>query len=196
MLPDGRFRMAFAQGDSIYEAASADGLSWQRLDADPATPAMDPILAPAPPKTSLAPGEVPPFDTLAVSDPCVLPRLTPAGRLQFRVLYTGLSAGDAAAPDSAIGFAARYGDSGPLVRAPGAVYAVGKHERAPALFEWSLADPSGSSAGEGGVTPVVGSLLYVGQDETSLSASYGSIAAAFAPPTITLPQPIAYPPSP
>ncbi|HSQ65662.1 MAG TPA: hypothetical protein VLM85_20720 [Polyangiaceae bacterium] len=193
LLPDGRFRMLFAQGDSIYEAASADGVSWQRLDADPTTPAMDPVLAPAPPKATLAPGEIPPFDTLRVADPCLLPRVTAAGRLQIRVLYTGFTAGDAAAPASAIGFAARYGDTGPLVRGPGAVYAVGKHENAPALFEWSLAAPDTSP--DGG-TPLVGSLLYVGQDQTSQGSSYSALAAGLAPPTATLPLPGAYPDSP
>ncbi len=193
VLPDGTFRMLFAQGDSIYEAASADGTSWQRLDADPTTPALDPVLAPAPSKVTLAPGEVPPFDTLAVADPCLVPRVTAAGRLHVRVLYTGFASSDAGAPQSAIGFAARYGDSGPLVRGAGAVYAVGKHESAPALFEWALAVPDTSP--DGGM-PLVGSLLYVGQDDTSQGSAYSALAAGLAPPTATLPLPAAYPDSP
>jgi hypothetical protein len=163
-LPDGTFRMMFAQGGSIYEASSADGATWKREGADP-------VLAPAPP-----------FDTLAVVDPCLVPRVTAAGRLHIRVLYTGLSPdGDASVPASTIGFAARYGeDSAPLARSTTAAYAIGKHERSPALFEWDG-----------------GSFLYVDQDQSTLSASgYRAIAAGVSPPQITLPLPSPYPDSP
>jgi hypothetical protein len=162
-LPDGSYRMMFAQGGAIYEAKSADGASWQRMGSDP-------VLAPAPP-----------FDTLAVVDPTLVPRVTAAGRLQFRVLYTGLSPdGDASTPASTIGFAARYADSGPLERATTASYAIGKHERSPALFEWDGGD-----------------FLYVDQDQTPLGGSpYRAIAAGVAPPSITLPLPSSYPDTP
>lgn len=171
-MPDGAFRMLFTQGDSIYEAASPDGVAWTRLDADPSTPAMDPVLGPAPPRTDLTPGEKPPFDTLRVADPCLVPRVTPAGRLHFRVLYTGYAVPqDGGAPASAIGFAARYGESGTLSRQPLAVYSQNLHEAGPALFEWSG-----------------GSLLYVHQDRKG-DTGYTAVAVGFAPATLTLPAP-------
>jgi hypothetical protein len=175
-LPGGGFVMMLAQGDSIYEAKSADGATFQRVDADPGTPAMDPVLGPAPPAGTLAPGVLPPFDTLRVADPCVAPRTTPAGRLQIRVLYTGYAAGEAGVA-SAIGFAARYGDSGPLARAAGAVYAIGANESAPSLFEWKD-----------------GSFLYVEQD--SKDGTYRALGGAVAPATIELAPEDPYPDSP
>jgi hypothetical protein len=163
-LPDGTFRMMFAQNGSIYEASSTDGATWKREGTDP-------VLAPAPP-----------FDTLAVVDPCLVPRVTAAGRLHIRVLYTGLAPdGDASVPASTIGFAARYGEeTTALDRSTSAAYAIGKHERSPALFEWDA-----------------GSFLYVDQDPSSLSANnYRAIAAGVSPPQITLALPSAYPDSP
>ncbi len=178
-VPDGTFRMLFTQGDSIYEAQSPDGVAWTRVDADPSTPAMDAVLGPAAAPTDLAPGEKPPFDTLRVADPCLVPRTTPAGRLHFRVLYTGYAAaGDGGAPTSAIGFAARYGLSGRLSRQRLAVYSQDLHEAGPALFEWSG-----------------GSLLYVHQDRKG-DTGYTAIAAAFAPATSTLPAPSDFATSP
>jgi hypothetical protein len=172
-LPDGSFDMMFAQGDSIYEATSADGLVWQRVDADPSTPVMDPVLGPAPSNT-----ELPPFDTLRVADPCFSPRVTAAGRLQARLLYTGYSEAEGGVT-SAIGFAARYGSSGALVRADGPVYSVSKNESSPALFPLTNL-----------------SYLYVEQDAPSSEGQYRLIAGAVAPPSITLPLPGTYPPSP
>ena len=167
-LPDGTFEMMYALGDSIWEATSSDGAQFTR--------APGPVLGPAPPAVELAPGEVPPFDTLRVADPCVAPRTTPAGRLQIRVLYTGYAVGEGGTT-SAIGFAARYGGSGALSRAGGAVYAIGKHERAPSLFAWQD-----------------GALLYVEQD--SSDASYRVLGGAVAPATLTLPAPDEFPDSP
>ncbi len=166
-LPDGTFDMMFTVGDSIYEATSIDGTAFAR--------APGPVLAPAPPKTDLAPGEIPPFDTESVGEPLLVPRTTAADRLQIRVLYTGHAQG----ASSAIGFAARYGTTGPLVRADGAVYAVGKNESAPALFEGTF-----TSADAGTVT---GSLLYVEQDQTASSGAYRAIASGFSPPPLVLP---------
>ncbi len=168
-FPNGVFHMLFVQGDSIYEATSTDGSAWQRVT-------MEPVLSPAPPAVNLAVGEVPPFDTLSVADPCLVPRMTPAGRVQVRVLYTGYAQGEAGV-GSAIGFAARYGDAGPLVRAAGAVYAVSKHERSPAFYETSAV-----------------SFLYV--EEQSADGTYRAIAGAVSPPTVVLPAPSAYAPSP
>jgi hypothetical protein len=179
-LPDGQFRMMYAAGAAIGEATSADGITWTRLDADPTTPAMDPVFGPGgtvDPAT-LPTGELPPFDTATVGDPCLLPRVTASGRLQVRVLYTGTALpDDGGAATSAIGFAARYGDSGPLVRNGAPVYSVSAHEGAPTLFEWSA-----------------GSMLYVHQTYSGVgSATYPGIAAAFSPALDTLPAPTGYP---
>lgn len=180
VLPDGTFDMMFAQAGSIWEATSPDGASFTRVDADPTTSAMDPVLAAAPPAASLETGQLPPFDTLRVADPFVSPRMTPAGRLQIRVLYTGYAQGEAGVT-SAIGFAARYGTAGALARAAGAVYAIGKNESGPTFFEWQD-----------------GSLLYVEQDNGSLGSTDRAIGAAVAPATFTFPAPneSPYPPSP
>jgi len=182
LYPDGQFRMLYAAGNDIGEATSADGVTWMRLDSDPSTPAIDAVFGPsaAVDPSTLATGELPPFDTASVGDPCLLPRLTPSGRLQVRVLYTGIAnPSDGGAPTSAIGFAARYGDTGPLVRNAAPVYSVSEHEGAPALFEWSA-----------------GSMLYVHQTYSAVgSATYPGIAAAYSPALETLPAPSAYPTS-
>jgi hypothetical protein len=90
-----------------------------------------------------------------------------------RVLYTRY--GDDAG-GSSIGFAARYGDEGPLEAEPSPVYAALAHESAPALFEWSQ-----------------GSMLYISQDRSATGgAIYPAIAAALAPAHATLPAPSAY----
>src|SRR6185503_17552549 len=117
VLPDGTFDMMFAQAGAIWEATSTDGAVFARAGSEP-------VLAAGPPD------ETPAFDTLGVADPMLAPRTTAAGRLQVRVLYTGVAAGEGGTVSS-IGFAARYGASGPLVRAPSPVYAIGKNERAP-----------------------------------------------------------------
>jgi len=170
--PDGSFRMLYASGGRIFEAESADGIAWKRRDPDPSTPAIDPVLGPADPvdPASLAPGEKPPFDTASVGDPCLVPRVTPAGRLQVRVLYTGADA----TGQSAIGFAARYGDSGPLSRQPTPLYSVALHEAAPTLFAW-----------RGGI------MLYVHEDYSATSP-VAAIAAGVAPANISLGTPGAY----
>jgi hypothetical protein len=117
MLPDGSFRMLYARGGEIFEATSADGVSF--------SPTAGPVLSP---------GST--FDALAVGDPYLFPRMTAANRLQFRVLYTGSSKGDDGGVTTSILFAARYADSGPFVRAATPAYAVGKGERAPSVLEW------------------------------------------------------------
>ncbi len=183
VMPSGEFRMLYGAGDCIGEASSADGLHFTRIDADPSTPMSDPLLCPSTtPPPPVADGATPtPTDLGGVDDPVLAPRLTPAGRLQFRVLYTEYSA-PATDPtrSSAIGFAARYGDSGPLVKNAAPVYAVGKNERAPAFFQWQT-----------------GSMLYVAQDQSSSSGPiYPAIAAAVAPAQQTLPAPDGYATSP
>ncbi|HEY1959048.1 MAG TPA: exo-alpha-sialidase [Polyangiaceae bacterium] len=163
VLPDGSFDMMLAQAGAIYEATSTDGASFTRAGTVP-------VLAAG------SADESPAFDTLGVADPFLAPRVTAAGRLQVRVFYTGFAAGEAGTASS-IGFAARYGATGPLERAPSAVYAIHKNERAPSVFEWQS-----------------GSLLYVEQD--SSDATYRVLGGAVAPASITLPLPDPYPPSP
>lgn len=179
-LPNGRLRMLYAAGGAIGEAESADGIEWTRIRTGPVLgPA--PAAAGAPPaagereEPSLLPNEKPPFDTASVGDPCVVTRTTPAGRFHVRVLYTGADASGA----TAIGFAARYGDSGPLVRQPLPVYSVGQREAAPALLE--LGDAS---------------YLYVQQDRRDGNDTFVAIAAAFAPGNVKLPPPEDFPDSP
>jgi hypothetical protein len=173
VFPDGSWHMAYSSGLSIGEAVSPDGMSWTRVDADPATPALDPILGPG------ASGS---FDAGQVSDPLLAPRITPAGRLQVRLLYTGRDEPPSTSSrTSAIGFAARYGASGPLTRAGAPVYTVSLHEAAPALFEW-----------------VAGSLLYVHQDDGVLDRMhpFPAVAAAFAPEQGMVPAVGAFPAAP
>jgi hypothetical protein len=164
-MPDGSWRMFYGAGRSIGEAASTDGVAWTRIDAQPQTSELDPVLS-----TGAS------FDSGQVDDPVVLPRVTPAGRLQVRMLYTGYDAppggGSQSAPrSSAIGFAARYGEAGPFARQAVPVYSAGAHDAAPAWFEYAR-----------------GSILYVQQDETALDPSnpYTAIAAGVAPESTQL----------
>lgn len=126
----------YASNGAIGEASSTlEELVFRRVDADLRTPARDPVLtrSAAVDPASLAPGEKPPFDERSVDDPCVSVRESPAGRTVVRVLYTGTAAGSARA--TAIGFAARFGHEGPLVRQSLPVYAAKRTERAPALLD-------------------------------------------------------------
>lgn len=177
VLPSGEFRMLYSAGPCIGEAKSADGTTFTRLDADPSTPDVDPVLCPSAivSEEAIDAGTQRPFDTARVGDPHLFPRVTAAGRLQFRVLYTGTAATNGTTT-SAIGFAARYGDTGRLVKNAAPVYAVNKHEHAPTTFTWAT-----------------GEMLYVTQDETpSSGAPYPAIAAAFSPAQDTLPTPNGY----
>jgi hypothetical protein len=179
-LPDGRLRLLYASGSSIGEAESTDGIHFTRLDPDPSTSGIEPVLGPSTPAApgTLLPNERPPFDTARVGDPCAAPRVTPEGRLHVRVLYTGTDG----VGGTAIGFAARYGESGPLVRQTRAapVYSVGAKESAPALLEL----PGGS-------------YLYVQQDRrVDDKVTYTAIAGAFAPGSVKLPAPAPFPDTP
>jgi hypothetical protein len=169
-MPGGRFKMFYAAGNAIGEAESDDGIHFRRAGDRP-------VLEPAPPPApgSLLPNEKPPFDTASVGDPCASIRMTPADRLQVRVLFTGRDA----AGGSTIGFAARYGEDGALVRQPVAVYAVGQKEVAPAFIE----RPEGS-------------YLYVEQERRDGTRIYRAIAGAFAPGNVKLPTPGDFPESP
>ena len=186
-LPDGSFRLLYESAGSIFEAASADGIVWADLDADEATLAVDPVLGPASQPATLAPGERPPFDTDSVGDPCVALRVTPAGRLHMRVLYTGRSQAEGGDLASAIGFAARYGSAGRLSRNPSPVLSLGRHEQAPALLEWLAGEPGGPDAPNR-------SLLLVALDQRAqaLAPPYSALAGAVAPATVTLDAPAAF----
>ena len=178
VLPDGRVRLLYAAGGALGAAESEDGVRFRRLDADPATLELDPVLA-ASRAVVPASGATPArwaFDARAVSDPVALRRVTPAGRVHLRVLYTG----EDPEGGSAVGFAARYGDEGRLERAAAPVYAVGQHERAPSVVE------------VGGTT-----LLYVGQERrVDATRTATGIACAVAPANVQLPPPASFPPRP
>ncbi len=169
---DGKtFRMLYAAGDVIAEAESPDGVAWRPVSTSP-------VLVPSPPAApgSLLPNEKRPFDTVAVGDPCVVTRRTPAGRFHVRVLYTATDDSGA----TAIGFAARYGESGPFERQPAPVYSVGRHEAAPALLELGMS-----------------SYLYVQQDRREGdNPTYPAVAAAVAPATLVLPETADFPDAP
>lgn len=178
VFPDGTWHMLYAAGTSIGEATSPDGTTWTRSGTDPVlepTPTVDP--------SSLAPGQLPPFDEGSVDDPVLAPQTTFDGRFQVRVFYTGYREppGAASPRDSAIGLAGRFGADGALSKQSVPVYTAQLHEAAPAFFEW----PGGS-------------LLYVGEDDTALDPvkTFPGIAAAFSPVTGTLPPPLPFPTSP
>ncbi len=167
IFPDGTWHMLYASGSAIGEATSTDGVAWKRVDGDPSSPALDPVLVPSPtvdPKT-LGPGERPPFDEGGVDDPLLLPRVDGTGALQVRVLYTGYGAPAGASPrPSSIGFAARYGVAGALARQAEAVYTALTPVAAPAYMQ-----ASGPA------------MLYAAQQNTSADPghSFPAIIAAF-----------------
>ena len=144
-LPDGRSRMLYAAGDAIFEAESTDGVAWHRLGGGA-------VLTPT--RRGGA------FDAVAVGDPCASPETTAAGRLVVRLLYTATGSGGT----TAIGFAGRFGDSGPFERHPDPVYAVARNEAAPAFLD------------RGAV-----SFLYVQETLKSGEQSWLAIAAGISP---------------
>jgi hypothetical protein len=185
-LPDGSFDMLYASGDAIGEAVSADGeTGWQRVDGDPATPALDPVLvasAYVDPST-LPTGVPPPFDEGAVDDPLLVPSVDVAGKVVVRVLYTGYSAPiGAASRVSAIGVAARYSTSRVFTKQASPVYNVQSGEAAPALLQFG-----GDQA-----------LLYVQQLNSTLDMAHPflAIGAAYAPATGMMGAPGAFPTTP
>ncbi len=107
-----------------------------------------------------------PFDEATVEDPLLVPRTDPTGQLQVRVLYAGYAAPPTTSTRTAsIGFAARYGDTGPLSRQVIPVYvAPGSTASGPAMLEWSG-----------------GTMLYVSQLDTTLMPSPLALAAAYDP---------------
>src|SRR5262249_53516137 len=155
-----------------------DGVTWTRSGTDP-------VLSPSAPTdpSTLAPGVRPPFDEGSVDDPVLAPQTTIDGRFQVRVLYTGYREppGAPSPRDSATGLPGRFGTDGVLSKQTLPVYTAQLHETAPAFFEY---------AG--------GSLLYVGEDDTTLSPTqpFPGIAAGYAPASDTLPPPLPFPTSP
>ncbi|HEY8076918.1 MAG TPA: hypothetical protein VIF62_22480, partial [Labilithrix sp.] len=170
---DGKTHVLYSEGASIAEATcdvGPSGASCMRIGVvlDPSPPA---------PPGSLLPNEKGPFDTVRVSDPTVSTRITPAGNFHVRVIYA--AEGDAGS--HAIGFAARYGDAGPLTRNAEPVFAVNQNETAPAYLD----------RGD------TGSFLYVQQTRrVDSDTSYPAIAAAFAPGDVHLGTPAPFPDSP
>jgi hypothetical protein len=168
---DHRIHVFYASGAAIGEAVSDDGVRFTRVGSDPV---LVPSRAPAP--EELLPNEKPPFDTVRVGDPSASTRITPGGRFQVRVFYTGEGAGGA----TAIGFAGRYGDSGPLARNVLPVYSVNQKEVAPAYLE----APDHA-------------YLYVQQERRADSTTiYPAIAAAFSPGNVHLDTPAPFPAGP
>jgi hypothetical protein len=182
VFPDGAWHMLYAAGTSIGEATSPDGVTWTRSGGDP-------VLQPSQPvdPSTLPEGVRPPFDEGSVDDPVLAPQTTIDGRFQVRVLYTGYRQPPppAGAPpsqrDSAIGLAGRWTTDGVLSKQALPVYTAQLHEAAPAFFEY---------AG--------GSLLYIGEDDTTLDPTkpFPGIAAGYAPASDTLPPPLPFPSSP
>lgn len=175
---DGRVHLFYTSGSSVFEAVSEDGVRFTRADPDPATPDLEPVFGPSPRPApgSLLPNEKPPFDTAGVGDPSASIVRTPAGRTVVRVLYTGHDDQGG----TAIGFAARFGDAGPLSRNPAPVYSIKQGEAAPALLQTEER-----------------SMLYVQQNRRRFGDDYyRAIAAAVAPVQFTLPSPAPFPERP
>lgn len=148
-LPSGALAMLFTTTAGIEEARSTDGgATWTRIPG--------PVLR--------ASGIEGAFDAALVADPVAITRVTPAGRFHVRVLYTGATPAGA----TAIGFAARYGEDGPLTRNSQPAFASGSQPAYAAPF------------------------LYFTQPHPA----YLAIAAALEPLDATLPAPADYPPSP
>lgn len=141
-LPDGTFRLFYASGAAIGEAASPDGVRFTRLDGNPATPEPDPVVSPSEPvdPASLPEGVRLPFDDAAVDDPWVERATTALGRVHYRLHFTGRDRRGG----SSIGYAGRFGDSGRFEKREGFVFG-GKlfgdpdgnsHANAPSVARW------------------------------------------------------------
>ena len=167
--PDGAFHLFYEHGQRIHESIA--------MTPSFTTGAI--VLDASPPLTrALDPGEKPPFDAMGVKDPCVSLRTTAVGRLQFRVLYTGIAADGS----SAIGFASRYGLEGVLSRNASPVFSSANNDSAPAIFEYI--DPAAHTQA---IT-----ILYAAEGK----AGYPAIGAAVAPVNAVLGMPQDFPTSP
>lgn len=93
LTPDGWLMYGVLPGEpGIWRATSADGLAWTLGDA--------PVIVPRPNLPEA-------FDTLAVTDPYILVRETPAGRLHYGLFFAGWDP-PADEPAAAIGYAGSY----------------------------------------------------------------------------------------
>lgn len=157
VFPDGRFHLFASAGNAFYELVG-DGKSF-----GPPALVLD--------ATAVATEAGVVVETL--EDPVALVRVTAAGRTHLRVLYTWQ-----VGATSAIAFAARYGDEGPLSRSQtGPVFSATETQRSPAVAE----------LGEY-------SLLYV--VDVRRNTSHPSLVGAVGPATVALPPPDEYPGSP
>jgi hypothetical protein len=138
---DGSVRLFYASGHSIGEASSVDGAHFTRVDGDPSTPELDPVFTPSSRASPL------PFDADAVDDPCVDRSTTPAGRVLYRMMFTGRDG----AGGVAVGFAGRFGDGGSFDRAGAPVFGTKVHAHAPTIARFdgdALLYPDQDSEGD------------------------------------------------
>lgn len=148
----GEYRMFYEAGGRIGEARSVDGQAWERSES--------PILEPM----AVDPKE-PAFDSASIGDPEAWLATNAEGKRILRVYFTGRAADGT----SAIGMAARFGNSGSLTRAVAPAFSGQRAPYAPAILAFD------------GFT-----LLYLTEraglsDETD----YPAVAAAVAPGNIT-----------
>ena len=128
VFPDGTFHMLYVSGASIGEATSKDGVHFDRVDGNPTTRAIDPVLGPNP-----RPGSI---DFGAVGCPTLVPRMTPGDRLHVRVIYTAYDrARTDASAVSVLAFAGRFETTGALAVNDLPVLALQAGERCPTLYE-------------------------------------------------------------
>lgn len=114
--PEGRLRLFYAAGGSLGEAdVDPSSLHCQRLDADPGTPEMDPVLGPGPGGP--------------VGDPEAFLRTTASGRLLVGVLHTTQDP----VLGSVVAVAARYGLEGPLTRGTSPAFTLPAGASSPAV---------------------------------------------------------------
>lgn len=126
----GVYRLFYASGGHLFEAEGTDGLTFARRGV-----VLSPSASVDP--TTLPSGVRPPFDDAALDDPCVDRTITPAGRVLYRLLFTGRDK----AGGSSIGYAGRFGDAGAFEKAAGFVYGgklpggltTNSHANAPAV---------------------------------------------------------------
>ncbi|MEZ4220082.1 MAG: hypothetical protein R3B13_04065 [Polyangiaceae bacterium] len=130
---DGEIRMLYAAGGSLGEARAGSGTTFERM-----------------PEPVLGPGSGDAFDAAGVDDPEVWLAVSAEGRRVTRVYYTGATAAGA----RAIGFAGRFGASGPLTRNPVPALSGPRFPRAPAVLPRSghtllfVTQFAGSGSGE------------------------------------------------
>jgi hypothetical protein len=156
-LEPGDHRLFYEADGGLGEARSVDGTTWQRESAAVLEPAL-----PSP--------NDPPFDAVSVGAPEPVVAQSSEGRRITRVYYVGVG-GDG---ESAIGLAARFGASGPLVRAVAPALSTSRRPRDPAVLSYGD----------------VSLLYFTRQAGTSTAQDYPALALAVAPATLVLPPPV------